>query len=133
MTNRGKSNFFGLFSALVIAATMPAVALAGTLTIHNKDCRTLTFHPWPKVNHRVTVHVYDHPSACTKEHVTVGKGHYKSVSLVPKHEIDGELYKCNYFHEAMGTAGGNDDVYGGVDSSVTCEEDWADVCQCTKD
>lgn len=122
-----------LLPVLMIVIVAPLTAHAGTLTIFNKDCHTLKFDPWPKVVQRITVHVYDHPSACTKKHVSVKVGHYETVSLVAKHEVNGELYKCNYFHEAMGTAGGKDDVYGGGHSSVTCKQDWADVCQCTED
>ena len=121
----------GLASALMIAT--PMAAHAGSVIIANENCKSLKFDPWPKIIRRVTVHVFDYPDACTDTNVTIGEGDVKVVQLAETHEVDGKTYNCMYYHEAKGTAGGVDDVKGSAISSVTCKEDWADVCQCTKD
>lgn len=133
MTQRIKSLSRGLAVAMIVAAAAPMAAHAGSVTINNHDCKSLKFDPWPTIIKRVTVHVYDYPDECTDTRVTVGIGDWKTVTLAESHTINGEIYDCNYYHEAEGTAGGIDDVNGSSHSSVTCREDWFDVCQCTKD
>lgn len=110
---------------------------SGTLTIHNKNCAAIgTQH----VKVHVFVPMMDIASAevqpCTHTWVTVDKHSSKSLTLMEvDYDVDppGTVICDNYFHEAGGTTGGKKDVDGREDSSVTCKNDWARVCQCTKD
>ena len=62
---------------------------------------------------------------------TIDKGSSRTITLAAKGINTTQT--CPYAHEAEGTVGGKQDVYGDENSSVTCRKDWAGVCQCTKD
>ena len=130
MTRRIHLTAFCLLSTLMIAITVPMTAQAGTLTIYNQNC-TKTYKG--KIVKRITVHVFNGDTHCTRKKVTVHQHESVTVMLreVPTNYEDGHCGK--YAHEAMGTAGGKHDVHADEDSSVTCKRDWAHVCQCTKD
>ena len=118
-----------LVSALMIATAAPMTAQASKMTIYNKDCRTVVFKPWPVAKGRVTVKIEAGGETCTEAKVTVGKDSSETIEVKARGDLG---FPCKYSHEAMGTAGGEAN-YWLEDGSVTCKEDWFDVCQCTKD
>lgn len=120
-----------MLTMLIAPITMAhAEGSNGSLTIYNDNCtKTVGFKKYK----RVTVHVYDpSPSMddCTNTYVTVGMGSRKTIELIPDL---GENTRCDYRHEAKGTAWGDQDVRGDRHSSVTCKKDRIKVCQCKKD
>ncbi len=122
------STAFGFLSALLIA-TAPFAAHAGTVSIYNKDCRTVVFKPWPVARSRVTVKI-DGGSGCTDTKVTIGKGETQTVQLVTR---DSNGSTCSYTYAPMGTSDAIHHIFGNENSSVTCkEEGLAEVCDCKR-
>ena len=122
---------------LAIALMLTAVATpvqAGTLTIHNKNC---VQHKGLDFVKRVTVHVHGQFACKTNKYVAINEGHSKTITLDEYFNAsdigDGTVNECKYFHEAKGTARGEQDVFGTEDSSVTCSKDRVGTCRCTKD
>ncbi len=117
---------------LTLLAATPMAARAGTLTIHNDNCKKLLGF---KTKKRVTVHVSSKYSGCTRDDVTVSMGSSETITLKEGFVTSyGEYQRCNkYVHYAHGAVRGKADVDGSKDSSVTCKRDWAKICKCTKD
>ena len=128
MSNRTKRTY-ALITTLVAALMIAMTAQASTMTIYNEDCRTVVFNPWPVAKGRVTVKIEAGGETCTEKKVTVGKGKSKTVEVRARGDLG---FPCKYSHMAAGTVGGESN-YWLEDGSVTCKEDWFDVCQCTKD
>lgn len=128
--------FFGLgFAASAQAIDSSGAVSVGEVTIHNNNCS-----PW--LQDHVRVHFWGQAStneACTDTWVSLKHGETKTFQLrreFTDSSSDGKTVihtRCKYFHEAEGTTGGKQDLYGDEVASVTCKNDWAGVCQCTKD
>ena len=133
MTKRTILAACGLALAFTLFNGMPMPAHAGTLTIHNDDCKKMM--GWFKIRTRVTVHVSSVYSGCTSKEVTVNMGSSATITLEEGFVTSyGEYQRCNkYRHYAHGAPIGKADIDGRKDSSVTCKRDWSKVCKCRKD
>ena len=122
----------GFISALMaITVAAPITAHAGTLTIYNKNCKTLV---GLKKVRRVTVHVYDFWSRnkCTNKKVTVGIGQSKTITVKETRKTLSGRKTCKYSAEPMGTDDAEDSLLAGdEDTRVTCKSHWLG-CQCVK-
>lgn len=118
-------SFIFALMAITVAAPLSAQT-EGTLTIYNKNCKTLK---GLKKVRRVTVHVYDllGLKKCTNKKVTVGIGQSKTITL---QETRKSGKTCVYTAEAMGTYGSRFNIAGDQDSRVTCRR--SNVCICDK-
>lgn len=130
MTRHVKSIARSLVAMLIIAAA-PIVTHAGTLTIYNDNCTTLQ---GLQTKNWVKVHVDTIQPGGTNTWVKVDKGESKTIGLIEEYWFYGNWYTYYYVHEAQGTTGGDNDVSGKEDSSVTCRKgSWFGICQCLKD
>lgn len=121
-----KSTLLGFVSVLLIA-TVPLAAYAGSVNIYNKDCRTVLFKPWPVAKGRVTVNIQS-DDGCTDTKTTIGKGQTRTIKLVARNN-NGSV--CSYTYEPMGTIDMNHHIFGNKNSSVICkEEGLGEVCDC---
>ena len=119
-------------SMLMMAIAAPMTVQAGTLTIYNKNCtKTVGLSTKKRVMVNVSPQKGYKGAGCTDTYLTVSQKHSKTIELIER--TADERYPCQYAHEARGTVLGKHDVRGDSDSYVTCEKDWAQVCQCTKD
>ncbi|MEE2922147.1 MAG: hypothetical protein VYC38_10320 [Pseudomonadota bacterium] len=125
------------------AVLVPLPAMAGKMTIENKNCSTFL------QGDVVRVHIWDTKFPASDEDpewdkpctfhggYTVRKGHTKTVHLVDIAILDesdpsSRTHRCRYKHEAHGTVDGKRDVSGARDHSrVVCEKQGV-VCQCRK-
>ena len=113
---------------------LSTAALAGTMTIENRDCTALF---WFQTKNWVEVHVYtsNRPlsgASCTVETIRVDKGQTKTVTLVTTSGTTGKKTACNYYHEAIGTILGHADISGSSGGEVICRKGGLNVCQCNK-
>ena len=115
-----------MFSSSLFAYT--TTADYGAVTIKNNNCTKLG-------SNSVKVHLWSTTSGCGNKWVTIGKGSSVNVGIQSYviNTFGDELknHTCFYKHEAEGTTGGKQNLNGSSTyNTVTCNKDWAGVCQC---